>query len=79
MPKSSKTDHLLNAIWVRVRAGPKTRKARARAVPILDHSDMDLKVGLIGHAICGLGAGLVRGALNRYTYPRSTHHGRPGH
>lgn len=78
MPKSSKTDHLLNAIRFRVRAGLKPRTVRARAVPMPDNTDMDLQVGLIGHAICGLGAGLVRSALIRYRSPRATHAGRYG-
>ena len=78
MPKSSKIDRLLNAIRVRVRAGLKPGSLRARAVPMLDNTDMDLEVGLIGHAICGLGAGLVRSALIRYRSPRATHAGRYG-
>lgn len=78
MPKSSKIDHLLNAIRVRVRAGLKTRTVRARAVPMPDDTDMDLEVGLIRHAICGLGVGMVHSTLIRYTSPRTTHNGRPG-
>ena len=78
MPKSSKTHHLLDAIRACVRGWLKAGRVKPPAVPTPDNGVMDFKLGLIGHSMCGLGAGLVYSALIRYRSPRATHHGRLG-
>ena len=78
MPTPSKSSYLLDAIRVRVRGWLKAGRVKPPTDPTPDNGVMDLKLGLIGHSMCGLGAGPVYSALIRYRSPRATHHGRPG-